>query len=71
MPLEHLQAVAALDVPYAAGAIARRRDDLVALRVEGDLGDLALVAWSGLGLGLGLGLRFGLGFGFGFGLGWG
>ena len=55
VPLEHLQVVAILDVPHAARPVARGGDDLVALRVEGDLGDLALVAWSGLGLGLGLG----------------
>merc|ERR1740124_1552110 len=43
VPLEHLQAVAALHVPDAAGAVTARGDDLVALRVERNLGDLALV----------------------------
>eukprot|EP00965_Chrysotila_dentata_P187449 6172134-Pleurochrysis_carterae.AAC.3 len=41
--LEHLQHVAALDVPHPARAVARGGDDFVALRVEGNLGDLALV----------------------------
>ena len=37
VPLEHLQAVAALHVPHAARAVGGCRDDLVALRVELDL----------------------------------
>ena len=42
--LKSLQAVAAFDVPDAAGPVGRGRDDLVGLRVERDLGDLTLVA---------------------------
>ena len=38
-----LQAVATLNVPNATRAVTARRDDLVALRAERNLGDLALV----------------------------
>ena len=43
MALQHLQLVARVHRPNAAGLVAARSDDLVALRVEGDLRDFVLV----------------------------
>ena len=46
MTLEYLQAITTFYIPYAASAVARRGDDLIALRIERDFGDLALVSYQ-------------------------
>ena len=44
VPLQDLEAVSGVDVPDAGGLVARGGEDAGAWGVEGDLGDLALVA---------------------------